>query len=84
MGLILLFSLQISEPLSLTINKNISLLINELAKIFSIKQVLKREATRWIREVRKIRYGDALGSLLKMQRLSFNLFRFACNKSMVR
>lgn len=67
--LILLVSLQINEPLSLTINKPIALPINELTKIFSIKQILKGEGRRQIKEVRKTHYGDALGSMLRMQTL---------------
>lgn len=39
--IIVFFFPQINEPLSLTINKPIASLINELTKIFSIKQVLK-------------------------------------------
>lgn len=68
-SLILLVSLQINEPLSLTINKPIALLFNELTKIFSIKQILKGEGKRQMKEVRKTHYGDALESLLRMQTL---------------
>ena len=64
--LILLFSPQINEPIFLMINKPIASLINELTKIFSIKQVLKGEGRRQIREVRQRHCRDTLGSLLKM------------------
>lgn len=59
------------------INTPIALLINELTKIFSIKQVLKGEGRRPI----KIHCGDNLGFLLEMQIPTFNLFRISCNKS---
>lgn len=66
------------------INTPIALLINELTKIFSIKQVLKGAGRRLIKEVRKIHCGDTLGSLLEMQTAASSLFRFSCNKSIVR
>lgn len=65
--LLILFSLQINEPLSLAVNKPIALLINELTKNFSIKQVWKAEGRRQMREGRKMCCGDILGSMLKMQ-----------------